>query len=138
MTTILINFTIFIVKLNLNKKCGAGVLMEISRKKDGDVVIFTIVGDVSIFYKDSIDTALDEEVEKGAQLFAFDFSQVNYIDSVGISFLIQAGNISYENGKRIAIVGANPKVRYVIELAKLDRIIGLYDNMETALSDLKS
>lgn len=112
--------------------------MEISRKKDGDVVIFTIVGDVSIFYKDSIDTALDEEVEKGAQLFAFDFSQVNYIDSVGISFLIQAGNISYENGKRIAIVGANPKVRYVIELAKLDRIIGLYDNMETALSDLKS
>lgn len=108
--------------------------MEISKRTEGNVVVFSIVGDVSIFYKDSIDTALSEEIDKGNYLFVFDFSQVNYIDSVGISFLIQAGNTSYEHGKRVAIVNANPKVRYVIELAKLDRIIGLYDSMDEALT----
>jgi len=111
--------------------------MEITKRYEDNVVVFTIVGDVSIFYKDTIDAALSEEVDQGKCLFIFDFAQVNYIDSVGISFLIQAGNISYEHGKRLAVINANPKVRYVIELAKLDRIIGLYDDLAAAVSDLQ-
>ena len=111
--------------------------MEITKRVEGGIVVFTIVGDVSIFYKDTIDAALSEEVDQGKFLFVFDFAQVNYIDSVGISFLIQAGNTSYEHGKRLAIINANPKVRYVIELAKLDRIIGLYDDLESAKADLE-
>jgi hypothetical protein len=35
------------------------------------------------------------------------------------------------------VAGANPKVRYVIELAKLDRIIGLADNVEMAIAELR-
>ena len=111
--------------------------MEITKRSEGSIVVFTIVGDVSIFYKDTIDAALSEEVDQGKFLFIFDFAQVNYIDSVGISFLIQAGNTSYQHGKRLAIINANPKVRYVIELAKLDRIIGLYDDLGAAKSDLE-
>ena len=111
--------------------------MEITKKYQDNIVIFTIVGDVSIFYKDTIDKALTEEVEAGKYLFVFDFSQVNYVDSVGISFLIQAGNTSFEHGKRVSIVNANPKVRYVIELAKLDRILALYDSMDEAIASLQ-
>lgn len=111
--------------------------MEITSSLRDGVVVFSIVGDVSIFYKDAIDAALTEEVDKGGYLFVFDFNQVSYIDSVGISFLIQAGNTAYEHGKRIMVAGANPKVRYVIELAKLDRIIGLADNVEMAIAELR-
>lgn len=110
--------------------------MQINKRSEGEIVIFEIVGDVSIFYKDTIDASLSEETDKGKYLFVFDFTQVNYIDSVGISFLIQAGNTAYEHGKRIAIVNANPKVRYVIELAKLDRIIGIFDTMPDATASL--
>ena len=111
--------------------------MEIQKSYEGDVTVFSIVGDVSIFYKDAIDKALAEEVEAGKHLFLFDFSQVNYIDSVGISFLIQAGNTSFEHGKRVAIVNPNPKVRYVIELARLERILALCDSMDEGLAELQ-
>lgn len=111
--------------------------MEISKSIRDGVVIFNIVGDVSIFYKDAIDAALSEEVDKGGFLFIFDFTNVSYIDSVGISFLIQAGNTAYEHGKRILVSGANPKVRYVLELAKLDRIIGLCDTVDDGLGVLR-
>lgn len=110
--------------------------MEITSSTRDGVVVFSIVGDVSIFYKDAIDAALSKEVDKGSYLFVFDFSQVSYIDSVGISFLIQAGNMAYEHGKRVIVAGANPKVHYIIELAKLDRIIGLVDSVELAIKEL--
>ncbi len=111
--------------------------MEITSSVRDGVVVFSIVGDVSIFYKDAIDAALTEEVEKGSYLFVFDFAHVSYIDSVGISFLIQAGNTAYEHGKRIMVAAANPKVRYVIELAKLDRIIGLADTVDAGIAELQ-
>ena len=111
--------------------------MEITKTHKDTITIFSIVGDVSIFYKDAIDKALAEEVDAGKYLFLFDFSQVNYIDSVGISFLIQAGNASFVHGKRVAIVNANPKVRYVIELAKLERILALCDSMDEGLAELQ-
>jgi anti-anti-sigma factor len=110
--------------------------MEITKNEENGVVVFSIVGDVSIFYKDAIDAALTAEVDAGRHLFLFDFAQVSYIDSVGISFLIQAGNTAYEHGKRVAVINANPKVRYVVELAKLERIIGLFDSKEEALAEL--
>ncbi|MCK5266640.1 MAG: STAS domain-containing protein [Spirochaetes bacterium] len=111
--------------------------MEIAKKYDDNVVIFSIEGDVSIFYKDSIDKALSEEIEKGNFLFVFNFAHVNYIDSVGISLLIQAGNASYEHGKQAIIVSANPKVRYVIELARLERILKFHDTIGDAVDFLK-
>ena len=111
--------------------------MEITRSVRDGVVVFSISGDVSIFYKDAIDAALSDEVDKGGYLFVFDFTNVSYIDSVGISFLIQAGNTAYERGKRIYVACANPKVRYVIELAKLDRIIGLCDTVDAGLTALR-
>ena len=110
--------------------------MEITRDYEDKVVIIKIDGDVSIFYKDAVEKVLAEEVDKGYHFFIFDFDKVSYIDSVGISFLIQAGNISFENGKRVAVIHANPKVSYVIELARLERIIGLFESKEDALKEI--
>lgn len=112
--------------------------MEITREYEGNVVIVKIDGDVSIFYKDAVEAVLTEELENGHHFFIFDFENVSYIDSVGISFLIQAGNISFENGKRVAVIHANPKVSYVVELARLDRIIGLFESKEDALKEIQA
>ena len=35
------------------------------------------------------------------------------------------------------VAAANPKVRYVIELAKLDRIIGLADTVDAGIAELQ-
>lgn len=56
-----------------------------------------------------------------------DFSKAGFIDSSGISDLIQLNMSLRPSGKRIVITGASPEVRRVFTICKLERIVTLRD-----------
>ncbi len=66
-----------------------------------------------------------------------DFSQVSYIDSTGIGFLIgiYTSVLKNPNG-RFVLANLNRRVRDVLELTRLANVIPIYPDVESALEAL--
>ncbi len=63
-----------------------------------------------------------------------DFSAVDYIDSSGIASLVEALQASNKLGTVFSLSSVAGQVRRVFELARLDKVFAIHDDLETALS----
>lgn len=66
-----------------------------------------------------------------------DFSNVSYIDSTGIGFLIAIyTGVMRDRGGEFVLSGPNRRVRDVLDLTKLSTILKLYDSVSSAQTAL--
>ncbi len=107
--------------------------MEVLEKVIGDVTLFDISGEFSIFYVDKIEELLKKRISEGKYKFVFVLRNTIYIDSMGISVLALAGHAAAEKGTKVIICCPEPRVKYTIELARIDEIIHFVDDEEEAL-----
>jgi len=82
-------------------------------------------------------TKAEELKTSGCAKILVDFSDVDYVDSTGIGFLIgiYTSVTKSPNGK-FALVNANRRVRDVLELTRLAQVIQMYPNEAAALEAL--
>ncbi len=111
--------------------------MELSKKVEGNIFIINFSGNLILsdlekarkFVKDCIDSENANEI-------IFDLSGVDFIDSAGIGFIVSIfKTIKSKNGK-FAISALKAKPREVFKLTRLDKIIPIYENIETAKQEL--
>jgi anti-anti-sigma factor len=68
-----------------------------------------------------------------------DFSQVSYIDSTGIGFLIGIYTSILKNSAgRFVLANLNRRVRDVLELTRLANVIPIYPSLDSALVALET
>ncbi|MEZ5830202.1 MAG: STAS domain-containing protein [Dongiaceae bacterium] len=67
-----------------------------------------------------------------------DLSQVTYIDSSGIASLIEGLQTARKQKNDLALVSVSQRARRVLELARLDKVFTLHDDLATALAVTKS
>ena len=80
-----------------------------------------------------------EEIKKsGAFKVLADFTQVDYIDSTGMGFLIGIYTSVMRNPNgRFVLCNLNRRVREVLELTRLANVMSIYANEETAMRALE-
>ena len=66
-----------------------------------------------------------------------DLSKVNYISSIGIPLLINSAKSLARQGGKMALLHPQKAVENVLELTGIPLIIPIYQNLNTAVSDLK-
>jgi anti-sigma B factor antagonist len=66
----------------------------------------------------------------------FDLSQVDYVGSVFLSFLLRCHKRVKEHGCEVVVAGASPRARELLHMTALDTLWALYDNREEALEAL--
>lgn len=83
--------------------------------------------------------AKTEEIKKsGRSRVLADFSEVSYIDSTGIGFLIGIyTSVTKAPNGMFVLAKASPRVCDVLELCKLDAVIPMYPDEASALQALK-
>ncbi len=59
-----------------------------------------------------------------------DFSAVDYIDSSGIAALVEGLQYAQEHGKSFALFRPSPRVRSILELARLDKVFTVLEDHE--------
>ena len=62
----------------------------------------------------------------------FDISQVPYMDSAGLGLLVNFFVGSQKNGRKMAVVGATPRILALFELTKVDSLLKVYPTIEGA------
>ena len=66
-----------------------------------------------------------------------DLSKVDYISSIGIPLLINSAKSLARQGGKMALLNPKKSVENVLELTGIPLIIPIYDNVQTAVTELK-
>ena len=111
--------------------------MEVRKNVEGNIFIISFEGNLILsdlekarkFVKECIDNENASEI-------IFDLENVDFIDSAGIGFIVSIfKTIKSRNGK-FGLGGLKAKPREVFKLTRLDKIIPIYENVETAKQEL--
>jgi len=79
----------------------------------------------------SIDDA--SESDPGIALVILDLSDVVIVPSIALGLLVQTLNKCKERHQRLMLAGAQPQIRKVLTLTRLDQVFDLADSVESAV-----
>jgi anti-anti-sigma factor len=107
------------------------------------------IGEIAIITPSpDVEKMPDNMMEQAAQLvlaplradkptgLVFDLSQVDYVGSTFLSFLLRCHKRVKEHGCEVVVAGASSRARELLHMTALDTLWALYDNREEALEAL--
>jgi anti-sigma B factor antagonist len=71
-------------------------------------------------------------IEKGSNDFVIDLSQLKFMNSVGLNFLISMMTTSKASGGFLALANPNQQIITLLEITKLKNMFNLSDTVEEA------
>ena len=87
-------------------------------ERDGAKIIH-LEGDIDLEQTEAVRTALIKAIEENKVVYA-NMTNVSYIDSSGVSVLIEVNQIAGENDKTFILEKISEQVSSVLKMAKLD------------------
>jgi len=76
--------------------------------------------------------ARDYLTEAGIANAILDLNSVPYIDSTGLAFIVELHKSLVARGGQLLLVGANPRVREVLEMTRIAEIVPQFSDLESA------
>lgn len=77
-----------------------------------------------------------DECRQDGKALVLDFSEIDYISSVGLrALMLAARQVKAQNG-RIAIAALSPVVKEVFEISRFNMVYKVYDNLDQALEGI--
>jgi anti-sigma B factor antagonist len=107
--------------------------MEMQHSDLGNVRKIVLTGRLDTAGVDLIETRFGASIVPAGRNTVVDISQVTFLASMGIRMLISTTRSLSRKGGKIALYGATPAVREVIDTVALADIIPLVDNEDEAI-----
>ncbi len=106
--------------------------LEIHTEETHDGVILRPIGDVDLGCAATLRQRL-QEVQKGKpDRLIIDLGAVPYMDSSGVATLVEAMQIARRTDTKLVLCAMQDKVRSIFEMARLDMVFAIVDNVEEA------
>jgi anti-anti-sigma factor len=83
-----------------------------------------------------VEHAIREKIKQGSRKLVLDFSGLNFMDSAGVGVLAVWFGIMEREGGKVAVACATGHVKQTLELTHLNRLVGMYPDVESAHSAL--
>jgi anti-sigma B factor antagonist len=107
--------------------------MAHSVRESHNGLVVALVGDVDLETSPEARRVLLEGVGRKLAVVV-DLSGVDYMDSSGVASLVEALQTAKRNGTPFSLAAPQPKVRRILELARLDKVFRILDRVEEGLS----
>lgn len=108
--------------------------MKCKLKKQGNMLIVGISGELDHYSAADIRDAVDIEIKSAAvRLLIFDFSKLEFMDSSGIGIIMGRHKLLSNFGGRVCVCGASSHIEKVMLLSKLGEIVGIYKTLEECM-----
>ena len=105
--------------------------MSFSIKKESDVVVVDVEGQLIVGNRQELKQKVLDELERGGRKFLI--SQTGYIDSSGLGVLVSLSKKIREQGGELRLANLNDDLKTLFELTKLDTLFQIADTRERAL-----
>ncbi len=108
--------------------------MTYSISTHSDVQVLSISNLLNETDNRAILSDVQSRIEQGFKKMVIDLSQLNFMNSVGLNFLILMLSKSKDSGGELAVVNPSEQVIKLLEITKLRSQFRLLPSLETALS----
>ncbi|MGA8277461.1 MAG: STAS domain-containing protein [Rhodanobacteraceae bacterium] len=108
-------------------------MSDIESENVGSCMVIRLSGEVDLSWSQQVRNAILDALRYNDTL-GVDLSRVSYIDSSGIAALVEGFQHARTNGGRFALVAISDAVRAVLELARLDRVFLIIDDIDALAS----
>ncbi len=112
---------------------AAGALMTFSIRKNGDVSVVEVEGQLIVGNRQELKQKVLDELEKGDRKFLIDFEKTGYIDSSGLGVLVSLSKKIREQGGELRLANLNDDLKTLFELTKLDTLFQIADTRQRAM-----
>ena len=96
------------------------------------LVIIKLSGEIDLQTSPKLRELLQLKAEAKVPFLLLDFSDVKYIDSSGLATLVEYYKCSSRYSGRMAVAGANNRVRSIFDLVRLSEIFEIYPSVAKA------
>lgn len=111
--------------------------MEIKVKKESDVSILEIEGEIDVYYSSKLEEKVKNLIAQGERKVIIDMTEVSYMDSSGLGVLVGSlKNLKKSKGD-MKIAGANKEIMNVFEITRLNTFFDMYKTVPEALAKFK-
>lgn len=97
-------------------------IMRTNPAAAGDPVEFRIVGSIDLGTRQALLDAVAEALTV-AQVVEIDAGGIDFVDSTGISALIELGQAAERQGAKIALTRQSPQLRRVLDLVGVEPLL---------------
>jgi anti-sigma B factor antagonist len=110
--------------------------MELKIRKNGDIYIIDVLGEMDLYNSYKIKELLMKMIEKKIEKFIINMEDVEYIDSSGIGALIYITSTIKKMNLTLSITNVHGSVKKVIELTKLSSFFPILPSLEEAIKSM--
>ena len=109
---------------------------EIKVESHGDVTLFDIHGDLTVFSEPFLNEAYKNANNEGAKKLLLKFEKTAYINSGGIAVLIQLLAKTKENNQQIGITGLSEHFKKIFRMVGITKFAEIHTTVEEAVKSL--
>lgn len=111
------------------------MITEINQRQAGKVTVLEIKGRMVLGEASTtFNKTLQDLIAEGRVNLLLDFSQVEALDSQGISALVRAVVSARKRGGKLLLLKLSPRVRHVLEVTRLITLLETFDDEAKALA----
>ncbi len=107
--------------------------MNIKEKKQNDVAIYAITGEIDITTSPDVRKVFDRIIKEKVPKVILNLQGVNYIDSSGLATLVEGLQRLKTYGGKMKLTNLSGKVKSLFEITKLERLFEIYPEEEKAV-----
>jgi anti-sigma B factor antagonist len=108
------------------------------RVVDDRATILAVEGEIHVSTAPEFSAMLSATVDDGCTSLVLDLTGVMFIDSTGLSVLLNALRQVTHTGGQMAVVCSNPTVLRLFEITRLDTTFDIYAELEPALAAVQA
>lgn len=106
------------------------------RRPRAEMVVIDVAGDVTADSEVALMAAFEQGSTAATQVVAFDFHDMDYMNSGGIGLLVTLLVRANRQRQRLVAIGLDEHYRQIFQLTRLDEAISLFDDEPAAIAGL--
>jgi anti-anti-sigma factor len=109
------------------------------RQVEPDITVGALTGQLNLGNRATdVEHDIKQRIQNGSRKFVLDLSNLTYIDSAGLGLVATCAGLMEKNGGRLVVVGAQGKIKQMFAMTRLDRVISLYPDFDSASAALSA
>ncbi len=102
------------------------------------ICVFQLEGEIDLHYAPALRSLFEAKARARCRALVVDLSEVSFIDSTGISVLLEYLRDATDFDGRFCLAAPTEHVRTVFEIVQLWRALPTFDNVDSAIAALRS
>lgn len=107
--------------------------LRLARRPLAGVVVVAVEGELDLFTAPLLRDEVRDAIQKDGPSLVLDLTELSFMDSSGLSVLIEAWRLATSEGGVVSLAAPQPPVARILRTTGLDRRIKVYPDVDSAI-----